>query len=308
MRVGLRKWQCAVIAAMTLTSIMAPAAAERTRFAVIGDLPYFAWEELRLEQMLDAMNAEPLAFVLHVGDIKSGHDACSDALYLKRKVLFDRSAHPLVLLPGDNDWTDCHRASAGGFDPVERLAHLRRMFHGGDHALGQRPMQPERRTGYPENMRWELAAVVFVAVHDVGSHNGLGRNRAGDAEYAARNAANLEWLAAAFAHAQQAGVRGVVVAFHANPNFERPAGSRARMGHDDLVRALAEQARAFAGPVLVIHGDTHTYRVTRPLVIKGAEDVGNLSRLESFGSPATGWVRVTIDSRDPALFVIEPAR
>jgi hypothetical protein len=74
------------------------------------------------------------------------------------------------------------------------------------------------------------------------------------------------------------------------------------------VRALAEHARAFAGPVLVIHGDTHTYRVTRPLVIKGAEDVGNLNRLESFGSPATGWVRVTIDSRDPALFVIEPAR
>lgn len=119
-------------------------------------------------------------------------------------------------------------------------------------------------------------------------------------------AANLEWLAAAFAAARQADARGVVVASHANPHFERPAGSRARRGHDDLVRALAQHARAFPGPVLVIRGDTHTYRVSRPLVINGAEDAANLTRLESFGSPAIGWVRVTLDPDDRALFVIEP--
>jgi hypothetical protein len=119
-------------------------------------------------------------------------------------------------------------------------------------------------------------------------------------------AATLEWLAAAFAAARQADARGVVVAFHVNPHFERPPGSRARRSHDDLVRALAQHARAFARPVLVIHGDTHTYRVSRPLVINGAEDVANLTRLESFGSPAVGWVRVTLDPEDRALFVIEP--
>jgi hypothetical protein len=285
-----------------------PGAAEPVRFAVLGDLPYFAWEELRLEQVLDRMNDEPVAFVLHVGDIKSGQDLCSDATYLKRKALFERSVHPFILLPGDNDWTDCHRPADGGFDPLERLAFLRRVFHSSGHSLGQQPMVVERQPAYPENMRWELGGAVFVTVHAVGSHNGLGRSREGDAEYAARNAANLEWLSAAFSRAQQANARGVVVAFHANPHFERSAGSRARYGHDDLVRALAEQAHAFARPVLVIHGDTHTYRHDRPLAISGAAAVGNLIRLESFGSPTIGWVRVTLDASRPELFVIEPER
>jgi hypothetical protein len=279
---------------------------EPLRFAILGDLPYFAWEALRLEQMLDRMNDEPLAFVLHVGDIKGGEALCSDGMYLERRALFERSAHPFLLLPGDNDWTDCHRASNGSHDPLERLAFLRRTFHGDESSLGKRTLRPLRQARYPENMRWELGEVVFVTVHAVGSYNGLGRSQEGDAEYAARNAANLEWLAAAFAQATRSTARGVVVAFHANPRFEQPAGSRARRGHEDLVRALAEHARAFPHPVLVVHGDTHTYRLDRPLAIHGAPDLSNVTRLESFGSPMTGWVRVTIDPGRPELFVVEP--
>ena len=97
-----------------------------------------------------------------------------------------------------------------------------------------------------------------------------------------------------------------MVALHANPYFERPAGSRARQGYDDLVRALANHGRGFARPVLVVHGDTHTYRLDRPLSIHGAPDLKNVSRVESFGSPTTGWVRVTVDPDRPELFVVEP--
>jgi hypothetical protein len=278
------------------------------RFAILGDLPYFAWEALRLEQMLDRMNGEPLAFVLHVGDIKGGEALCSDGTYLERRALFERSAHPFFLLPGDNDWTDCHRASNGGHDPLERLAFLRRTFHGDESSLGKRTLRPLRQPRYPENMRWELGEVVFVAVHAVGSYNGLGRSRAGDVEAADRNAANLAWLDAAFAEAARSDARGVVVAFHANPHFERPAGSRARLGHDDLVRAVTQHARAFARPVLVVHGDTHTYRLDRPLAIHGAPNLTTVTRVESFGSPIVGWVRVTLDPALPELFLVEPMR
>jgi hypothetical protein len=279
---------------------------EPVRFAILGDIPYFAWEALRLEQMIEQMNAEPLAFVLHVGDIKGGQALCSDATYLERRTLFERSVHPFILLPGDNDWTDCHRASNGGYDPLERLAFLRGTFHGGESSLGKRTLRPVRQARYPENMRWELAEVVFVTVHAVGSSNGLGRSREGDTEAAERNAANLAWLDAAFAHAARSGARGVMAAFHANPRFDRPAGSRARLGHDDLVRALVNHARTFARPVLVVHGDTHTYRLDRPLAIHGAPDLNTVTRVESFGSPIVGWVRVTVDPEQPELFVVEP--
>jgi hypothetical protein len=278
------------------------------RFAITGDLPYFAWEELRLEQMIERMNAEPLAFVLHVGDIKGGQALCSDQVYLERRALFERSAHPFIVLPGDNDWTDCHRVSNGGYDPLERLAFLRRTFHAGEASLGQRTLHPLRQPGYPENVRWALDGVLFIGVHAVGSYNGLGRSREGDAEFAQRNAANLAWLSEAFEQAARSGARAVVVAFHANPRFERPAGSRARLGHDDLVRALTEHARAFARPVLVVHGDTHTYRLDRPLAIDGAPDVTTVTRVESFGSPVVGWVRVTVDPARPELFVVEPVQ
>ena len=36
---------------------------------------------------------------------------------VRRRALLARSVHPLVLLPGDNEWTDCHRLGAGGHDP-----------------------------------------------------------------------------------------------------------------------------------------------------------------------------------------------
>ena len=35
----------------------------------------------------------------------------------------------VVLTPGDNEWTDCHRVAAGEYQPLERLAKLREVFY-----------------------------------------------------------------------------------------------------------------------------------------------------------------------------------
>src|SRR2546426_6853387 len=51
---------------------------------------------------------------------------CTDAWFEARKRQFARLEHPFILLPGDNDWTDCHRT---GFDPMERLAEWRSEEH-----------------------------------------------------------------------------------------------------------------------------------------------------------------------------------
>ena len=60
-------------------------------------------------------------------------------------------------------------------------------------------------------------------------------------------------------------------------------------------------------PVLFVHGDTHTYRVDRPFRDEKGDRVPNLTRLEVYGSPQVGWVRVTVDPNDSDLFRFEPS-
>ena len=106
-------------------------------FGVMGDTPYSDREEAHVTTMLERMGAEPLAFIVHVGDIKAGSNSpCTDALFERRRAQLDRSKHALVYTPGDNEWTDCRRASNGGMDPLERLAKLRQVFFADRMSLG----------------------------------------------------------------------------------------------------------------------------------------------------------------------------
>ena len=99
---------------------------EAFSFAVMGDAPYDARQEMEFDAMIGRISAEPLGFVVHVGDIMAGGGTnCADALYADRKRRFDASRHPFVLTPGDNDCTDCRRDSNGRRDPLERLAKVR---------------------------------------------------------------------------------------------------------------------------------------------------------------------------------------
>jgi hypothetical protein len=91
----------------------------------MGDTPYSQAQANLLDSLIDQVNAEPLAFAAHVGDITSGQGPCDDDWLHARKRQFERFRIPFVLLPGDNDWTDCHRS---GFDPMERLAKWRQLF------------------------------------------------------------------------------------------------------------------------------------------------------------------------------------
>jgi hypothetical protein len=58
--------------------------------------------------------------------------------------------------------------------------------------------------------------------------------------------------------------------------------------------------------VLFVHGDTHMYTVDRPFRDARGERVENLVRLETFGSPNVGWVRVSVDPDDSRHFGFEP--
>ncbi len=72
--------------------------------------------------LITRINAQDLAFVVHVGDIGTSgrNQGCSDAWIAARKRQFEALRHPFVLLPGDNEWTDCH---VTGFDPPKRMTY-----------------------------------------------------------------------------------------------------------------------------------------------------------------------------------------
>ena len=125
------------------------ASAQPLPFGLFGDTPYSAWERAQLPGLMADMAAADPAFVVHAGDFKSGADACSDALFQDRLALFQASRVPLVYVPGDNDWTDCHRRSNGAYDPLERLERLRGLFFVSEYSLGQKPMPLLRQSADP---------------------------------------------------------------------------------------------------------------------------------------------------------------
>jgi hypothetical protein len=48
-------------------------------FALMGDFPYSQAQANLLDDLIEQLNREPLAFAVHVGDITSGQGPCSDA-------------------------------------------------------------------------------------------------------------------------------------------------------------------------------------------------------------------------------------
>ena len=285
---------CSLLAAQCAFRTPGPEAFD---FGVMGDVPYNEREEPRFVEMIERMNAEKLAFVVHVGDTK-GTSRCTDELYARRKAQFERSAHPLMYTPGDNEWTDCRDPDNGAFDPLERLAKLRAIYFADAFSMGARRIALEAQPGFPENRMWRQGPVLFVTIHVAGSNNNRGYGAAGDRDADARDAANLAWLKAAAGRAGEA--RALVVMAQANlwwgkqETFER------------YVNALVAVAESLHRPVLYVHGDSHLYRVDTPFTDARGAPVTNPSRLETYGSPFVGWVKVSVDPSRPDVFSFEP--
>jgi len=314
----------------------------KLQFALIGDTPYLARQSTELKSLMQTLNDEKLGFVIHDGDMwfdgiawndkRKGLLPCSDAVFKDRLAQIQKSKHPFILTPGDNDWTDCYRAKPNAYDPLERLTKLRQMYFKGDRSLGQRTIKLNRQSSekgfeqYRENVRWTWGGVEFVTLHMTGSNNNQGRTPEMDAEYKARNAANLAWMHEAFQTAKNNGRRALMIVSQANPYFEntwnahkqlkymlegvclKPPRQHRTTGFDDFLEALAKETIAFGKPVVYVHGDTHIFRIDKPLVYPSAPSrfIPNFTRVETFGFPNTHWVKATIDPSDPNVFQFEP--
>jgi hypothetical protein len=297
--------------------------AGRFSFAVIGDLGYEAPFEPQLERVLDDISRTTgLAFLIHLGDLASPPRACSNEVRAKRLAQLRASVHPAIFTPGDNDWADCHEklTKLTTYTPEERLTDLRQTFFAGSSTLGQRTFPVSRQSdggdaataNYRENVRWEQGGIVFISVHIVGSNNNRGRTAQADAEFEHRTKANIKWLQDGFQHATKTNARAVIVFTQANIFFENtpiPGGRDANpSGFTETRNTVEALSTSFKKPVLFVHGDTHYFRVDKPLG-NGPRDkrtppLENFTRLEGFGQPSHHWVQITIEPDDPSVFTI----
>lgn len=205
---------------------------------------------------------------MHVGDIgtSSPAQACGDAWLQTRARQFAKIRHPFILLPGDNEWTDCAKR---GMDPQARLSAWRALF-----CRNAGNLQIERQPGFCENVRWQAHRMAFIGLNvPGGSEPDLGD---------ARMAATLEWLDESLALAEQRGAARIFILMHADPRFARIG---TRDAYARLRAVLATQAAWFRGRLVLVHGDTHAYRDDQPLP--------GLRRLEMWGAPFVSWLRAT---------------
>jgi len=182
--------------------------------AVYGDSPYGTSptdtsQTLATPAFIDSINADPnVSLVLHVGDIHSGKQYCTQAYDQTIFDLWTRFADPVIYTPGDNEWSDCHKAAEGGGtynkttgqidyvfdgagnpvdyakgDPIANLELVRSIFFPRPgHAIGGRHKRVLSQAELPnwvhpsdakfvENVLWVQSRVVFVTINLPGGSN-----------------------------------------------------------------------------------------------------------------------------------------
>lgn len=282
-------------------------------FCALGDMPYYLPADYeRFDNVIDVVNAENPAFTVHVGDTKSGSSLCSDESYQRTLKSFSRFEHPLIYTPGDNEWTDCNRAAAGDWDAVERLSLVRKLFFKDSNTLGGgdafkltvQSSDPQFAT-FVENRMWSKGHVVFATVHIVGSKNNRQENIPGAVEeFLVRDEANEAWLDTVFNRASSTNAPALALFIHANPFRDLKDERDPNAGFARFLEQLQKRTIAFEKPVLLVHGDTHYFRIDKPMMHEGTkrDSVENFTRLEVFGATNMHALRIDVDPSSPQVF------
>ena len=278
-KVALAALALAVLAALIPAARAVPApvtAAATFRIGLIGDSGYNAEYQRYFLRIRESTNAAGLAFVVHDGDIWMGGTSCNDERL--RQVEADLNGfRTLIYTPGDNEWVDCPQGPAG------RLEAIRRVFFSNSMSLGSQPIFQRRQAEVPENARWEWGGVVFATLNVPGPRGG-----------GPTVGADLAWLDKTFDRAQEIQAPGVMIIWQDDP----VDGSSPQ-----LVARLRKRAAAFHKPVMLVHGDTHHYKLDNPW-----KDTPNLARLETFPTFTPEWVKVIVNPAGPAVFTVARMR
>lgn len=301
-------------------------------FGLWGDMPYAkAKDQDKMPAVVDSINASDIAFSIYDGDIKDGSSKCTDEIYSDAIKMFNSLKQPTIYIPGDNEWTDCHRTNNGGYDQLERLGFIRKTMFATPNSFGQKTIaldhQGKAGEKFFENTRFVKEGIIFVGINMPGSNNNKVLDdkectnksartpemcAAGNKEYEERDAANVAWMADAFKLARDSKAPGIVLVWQGDPGFDLPEtedlderADAGRSGFTNFLNKLVAETENYAGQVLIVHGDTHFFKVDKPLY-SPTKLLPNLTRLQTFGSPSIHWVRVMVDPSSANVFTIDP--
>jgi len=324
----------ASLAALITTAATANGGDSRTPYAIglWGDLPYSATQaNIGVPNLIADMNSQKLVFTAHDGDLKSGSSECTDAVYTQGLTYLNSLNGAAIFTPGDNDWTDCDRTQ--GYNSLAQLDKERALFFSTPYSLGQKPMKQEVQqtplclgvkgpVPCVENRRWTLHGVTYATLNIQGSCNNLCDVAPDPNEYAARNAADIQWLKDTFAEAAARNSAGVMLISQADPGFDQSDASRAPLrdpktlaetdgqpdGFQEFLLALRDQVVAFRKPVAYVHGDSHYFRIDKPFLDASGQRLENFTRVETFGDHQENgnndvhWLKVNVDARTREVF------
>jgi hypothetical protein len=192
-----------------------PNSANVLTLAVYGDAPYGTTptdtsELVATPAFIQSVNNDPAVdLVVHVGDIHSGKQYCTEDYDRVVAGLWTAYKDPLIYTPGDNEWSDCHKTAEGGgawnsvthqIDYVKDASGNQVDYAGGDpianrdlvrsiffpnpgYSLGGRKKEVFSQAAYfdavnyptdskfVENVLWEQSKVVFVTIDLPGGSN-----------------------------------------------------------------------------------------------------------------------------------------
>jgi NAD(P)-dependent dehydrogenase (short-subunit alcohol dehydrogenase family) len=150
--------------------------------------------------------------------------------------------------------------------------------------------------------------VLFATLHIVGSNNNFeARDPKAAAEFFERDAANVQWIQAAYAAAAQQNARAIVFAMQADvfdgkepaEEFASSSGFRRNIG-----ATLLPLAAEWKKPVLLIHGDSHVLKLDQPFR-HDKKPLRNVTRLEVPGANDVRAVRVSVSEDVTQPFAFE---
>jgi hypothetical protein len=176
-----------------------------------------------------------------------------------------------------------------------------------------------------ENRRWIFKGVTYATLNVPGSCNNLCDTSPNAVEYADRNAANIAWLQQTFAEAKAKGSSAVMLISQADPGFDLTDATRAPLrdprtlvetdgqpdGYHDFLVVVRSAVTDFRRPVVYVHGDSHYFRIDKPLLDTQGRRLENFTRLETFGdNQANGnndvnWVKVLVDTSSREVFAFQ---
>jgi hypothetical protein len=238
-----------------------------------GDLPYSQSQADAIPAMIADMNSQDLVFTVQDGDLRqgSGVPSCANgssngaggivdggSIYQRGLNYFNALKAPAIFTTGDNDWTDCDRASLGSEarNSLRMLDFERSLFFSTPYTLGQTKFLQEvqsaptckgfltgtdgpqadrtvsetftyKNVPCVENRRWIVGKVMYALLNIQGSCDNLCDDYPDPVEQGARKAADIAWMQGTFQTAIEQGCVAVMFLTQADTGWDDTDATRA---------------------------------------------------------------------------------